>query len=151
MIEHAGELLAIHLDPLATQGHEPVLRLHERPPFGVGQRFAVKRHPPTENAQHGIHADTAAAAFAHALRSPSGGFCVRSFPPIRDAGDDAAFLEHGDFAEKGVGLGGRPCLGLKDAAASRAARASTGLDSAAFRIGSSSERSAHLFFVPAYS
>ena len=115
MVEHDGEFVAVHLDPLPAQRDETGIGGHQRPPFLPGQLLAAERRFDGK-IQQTVHAETGAALLAHAhahLRA----IAAPVLPPVGDACDDAAGFERGNFSEKGVRLRGSPSLRLEDAAA----------------------------------
>jgi len=108
--EHLAQSLAVQLDPLTAQPHQPARRRQELAHLGSRKLVVAQRDGDGEVEQR-VHADCARLLLAHAHRD-LGSRRVPGAPPVGDAHDQPGRLEGRDGLKKAVGLGGRPrhCL-----------------------------------------
>ena len=113
MLKNAGELVAVDLHPLATQERQTTLGIHQCLPFRRCQFGPIEGRAGAKVEQR-FQAETSVLyrrANAHADLRPQPAPVA---PPVRDARNNAAAFQYRHFTQKGIGLGRRPGLRLKD-------------------------------------
>ncbi len=112
--EHLAQPLAVQLDPLPTQPHQPVRRRQELAHLG-GRELLVTQRDGDREVEQRVHADRARPLLAHA-HGDLGPRRAPGPPPVGDAHDQPGRLEGRDGAQEAVRLGGRPGHRLVDRA-----------------------------------
>ena len=112
--EHLAQPLAVQLDPLAAQAHQPAGGRQELAHLGGRERVVAQRDGHREIEQR-VHAECARLLVAHA-HGHLGPRRPPWAPPVRHAHDQAGRLEGGDGLQELVSLGRRPRHRLVDRA-----------------------------------
>ena len=114
MGEHLAQPLAVQLDPLSAQPHEPLGRRQELAHLR-GRELLVAQRDSDREVEQRVHAESTRLLLADAHRHLGPRRAPRA-PPVGDAHDQPGRFEGRDGAQEAVRLGGRPGHRLVDRA-----------------------------------